>query len=75
VSSIQKVLVIRHTGPNPGIPPPDKFIIGRRPCYKLEVKMNDSLDILWTTLVKQADPNCEVVWLPADHPFAILPEW
>ncbi|KAL6728434.1 hypothetical protein Aduo_010208 [Ancylostoma duodenale] len=75
VSSIQKVLVIRHTGPNPGIPPPDKFIIGRRPCYKLEVKMNDSLDILWTTLVKQADPNCEVVWLPPDHPFAILPEW
>ncbi|RCN32913.1 hypothetical protein ANCCAN_21270 [Ancylostoma caninum] len=75
VISIQKVLVIRHTGPNPGIPPPDKFIIGRRPFYKLEVKMNDTLDILWTTLVKQADANCEVVWLPADHPFAILPEW
>ncbi|KAK6740020.1 hypothetical protein RB195_008471 [Necator americanus] len=75
VSSIKNVLVIRHTAPNPGIPPPDQIIPGRRPCYKLEVSLNDSRDILWTTLVRKAEQSCDITWLPAEHPFVILPKW
>ncbi|KJH44402.1 hypothetical protein DICVIV_09568 [Dictyocaulus viviparus] len=35
-SSIGRVLVIRHNGPNPGIPPPERVYPGRRPCYLLK---------------------------------------
>ncbi|MFH4980773.1 hypothetical protein AB6A40_007482 [Gnathostoma spinigerum] len=33
----EHVLVIRHTSPNEGIPPPRKVLIGKRPYYSLKV--------------------------------------
>ncbi|CAJ0600432.1 unnamed protein product [Cylicocyclus nassatus] len=75
VSSVKNVLVIRHTAPNPGIPPPEVIIPGRRPCYEFEVKMNEPMDILWTELVRKAETSCDITWVHSEHPFAILPEW
>uniref|UniRef100_A0A158PBS8 HET domain-containing protein n=1 Tax=Angiostrongylus cantonensis TaxID=6313 RepID=A0A158PBS8_ANGCA len=75
ISSIDRILVIRHTGPNPGVPPPERLYPGRRPCYSLQVPINNQVDLLWSKEIAKACTQCEPEWLPANHPFAIIPQW
>ncbi|CAJ0562533.1 unnamed protein product, partial [Mesorhabditis spiculigera] len=50
------VVVLRHVGPNPGMPPPEKHIPARRPYYKIEVSMKEGRDYDWSDqFVKQSD--------------------
>ncbi|KHJ83833.1 hypothetical protein OESDEN_16463 [Oesophagostomum dentatum] len=37
--------------------------------------MNEPLDIWWSSVVRKAEVNCDVTWLPPEHPFALIPEW
>ncbi|TKR77319.1 hypothetical protein L596_018316 [Steinernema carpocapsae] len=58
---VDSVLVIRHTGPNPGTPPPTEEFVGRRPSYKLEVPMAaEERDFHWAKLIS-ACPETEAI--------------
>uniref|UniRef100_A0A0N5AAB8 AMP-binding domain-containing protein n=1 Tax=Syphacia muris TaxID=451379 RepID=A0A0N5AAB8_9BILA len=44
---IKHILVIRHTTPNDGVPPPPKETLGRRPYYAYKIEMQDGRDSWW----------------------------
>lgn len=75
---ISTVLLIRHAGPNPSIPPPTKEYVGRRPWYKLKVQKKckivrpyinfqvpfvEDRDYHWSKLMIDAEEECEPVWM------------
>ncbi|WKX99119.1 hypothetical protein Q1695_014193 [Nippostrongylus brasiliensis] len=74
-TSVKRILVIRHTAPNDGVPPPDEVYPGRRPCYEVKFELNKEIETEWRDLVAKADISCDPVWFDGTHPFAILPEW
>ncbi|KAK6047440.1 hypothetical protein COOONC_15055 [Cooperia oncophora] len=43
VTSIKRILVIRHTSPNKGVPPPDEMYPGRRPTKKFRLILTTTL--------------------------------
>ncbi|XGW16594.1 hypothetical protein V3C99_001777 [Haemonchus contortus] len=75
VSSIKRILVIRHTAPNKGVPPPDEIYPGKRPCYKISFELNEDIDVEWRKEIVKAYTSCDPVWVAGSHPFAILPKW
>uniref|UniRef100_A0A915CY83 acetate--CoA ligase n=1 Tax=Ditylenchus dipsaci TaxID=166011 RepID=A0A915CY83_9BILA len=61
-SRVNRVFLVRHTGSNPGIPPPTK-IYNRRPFYGLEVPFTPERDQHWSNLMMEANEECECEWL------------
>ncbi|KAK0416477.1 hypothetical protein QR680_012511 [Steinernema hermaphroditum] len=57
---VESVLVIRHTGANPGTPSPSEEFVGRRPSYRLEVPMEEGRDFPWSKAISTA-PEPEAV--------------
>ncbi|VDL71096.1 unnamed protein product [Nippostrongylus brasiliensis] len=51
-TSVKRILVIRHTAPNDGVPPPDEF------------ELNKEIETEWRDLVAKADISCDPVWTP-----------
>uniref|UniRef100_A0A0K0DVU8 AMP-binding domain-containing protein n=1 Tax=Strongyloides stercoralis TaxID=6248 RepID=A0A0K0DVU8_STRER len=47
-----KIIVIRHGGPHPGVPPPSYVYIGRRPNYNVTCLINERRDFRWGELMK-----------------------
>ncbi|KAK6017158.1 hypothetical protein OSTOST_17354 [Ostertagia ostertagi] len=66
ITSIKRILVIRHTAPNKGVPPPDEVYPGKRPCYKISVslmsfELNDEIDVEWRKEIIKANTECDPV--------------
>ncbi|CAJ0933202.1 unnamed protein product, partial [Mesorhabditis belari] len=70
-----KCLVIRHVGPNPGMPPPEKHITARRPFYKIEISMTDGRDSDWSDEFVKLDDDFPTKYLSADQVLVKLPIW
>ncbi|CEF68792.1 Hypothetical protein SRAE_2000344700 [Strongyloides ratti] len=47
-----KIIVIRHGGPHPGVPPPSYTYVGRRPNYNVTCIINEGRDFRWGELMK-----------------------
>jgi acyl-coenzyme A synthetase/AMP-(fatty) acid ligase len=64
-SQIREILVVRHTGANPAVPPPTESL-PRRPFYGLEVPFTEGRDFHWSDLIIDAAIEAEVEWLTAE---------
>ncbi|KAI1726206.1 AMP-binding enzyme domain-containing protein [Ditylenchus destructor] len=63
---IHSVLIVRHVGSNPAIPPPSKSYNGRRPHYGLEVPFIDGRDHHWSNLMVEASEQSECEWMDSE---------